>query len=82
MRNERISYTTTISLPPPLYREVLRQAKANAMSTSELLREAFRRYLREEREWEDLMAYGRSRARKAGVRREKDVERLIDGSRK
>jgi len=82
MRTERVSHTTTISLPPPLYREVLKRAKANAMSTSELLREAFRRYLREEREWEEILAYGRSRARKAGVRTEKDVERLIDESRK
>ncbi len=82
MRTDRLSYTTTISLPPPLYREILKRAKASAMSTSELLREAFRRYVREEREWEELLSYGRSRARKSGVLTDRDVERLIDASRK
>jgi len=74
--------TTTISLPPQVFRAVVRLAKANGMTTSELFREAFRRYQREERTWEELSAYGRRKARAAGIRTEADVERLIDASRR
>lgn len=82
MRPTRVSKTTTISLPPPLYREALSIAKAKGMTTSELFREAFRRYQREEQEWQALLAYGRRKAKAAGLRTETDVERLIDASRR
>lgn len=54
MQTQRISKTTTISLPPGLYKEVLRMAKAKGMTRSELFREALRRYRRDEQEWQDL----------------------------
>ena len=81
MRQERISKTTTISLPPSLYREVLKMAKAKGMTKSELFRDAWRRYRKEELEWEELLAYGRRKAADAGIRTEEDVERLIDAIR-
>ena len=81
MQTPRISKTTTISLPPGLYREALKMAKAKGMTKSELFREALRRYQREELEWQDLLAYGRRRAQEAGIRTEQDVERLIDEAR-
>lgn len=82
MQPTRVSYTTTISLPPKLYKMVLATAKAKGMSNSELFREAFRRYLREEEEWQELFSYGRMKAAKAGLRSATSVERLIDRSRK
>lgn len=74
--------TTTISLPPQVFRDVVRLAKTNGMTTSELFREAFRRYQREERVWNNLLAYGQRKARAVGIRREADVERLIDAARR
>ena len=82
MQTVRNSFTTTISLPPKLFRAVVTTAKANGMSNSELFREAFRRYLRDEREWQGLFSYGRAKARKARLQTEEAVERLIDKSRK
>jgi len=82
MQIARSSRTTTISLPPPLYKVVLATAKAKGMTNSELFREAFRRYLRDEQEWHELLSYGRAKARKARATAEGAVERLIDKSRK
>lgn len=82
MGTPRVSKTTTISLPPRLYREALSAARAKGMTTSELFREAFRRYQREDQEWHALLAYGSRQAKAAGIRTEADVERMIDESRK
>ncbi|MHB2025799.1 MAG: ribbon-helix-helix protein, CopG family [Elusimicrobiota bacterium] len=78
MRQQRISKTTTISLPPSLYQEVIRMAKTKGMTKSEMLRAAWRRYSRQEHEWADILAYGRRKAEEAQIRNEEDVERLID----
>lgn len=82
MQTHRISKTTTISLPLGLYKEALKTAKVKGMTKSELFREAFRRYQRDEAEWQDLLEYGRRKAKAAGIRSEYDIERLIDESRK
>ena len=82
MHTHRISKTTTISLPPSLYRDVLRMASAKGMTKSELFREAIRRYQRDEAEWQDILEYGRRKAQAAGIRSEEDIESLIDESRK
>lgn len=81
MKTARISRTTTISLPPKLYRESVRLAKDRGMTRSELFREAFRRFSRAEQEWEALQTYGSRNAQEAGIRTEEDVERMIDESR-
>ena len=82
MKSTRISKTTTISLPPGLYQDVLKLAKAKGMTRSELFRDALRRYQRDELEWQGLLEYGRRKAKAAGIGSEADVERLIDESRK
>ena len=82
MKVARLSKTTTISLPPGLYREALSIAKAKGMTKSELFREALRRYQREEGLWHGLFAYGRRRAEAAGIHTAEEVERLIDESRR
>jgi metal-responsive CopG/Arc/MetJ family transcriptional regulator len=82
MSTDRTSKTTTISLPPKVYSEMDRLAKAKGMTRSELLRDALRRYQSDEQEWRELTAQGRRLALKAGIRTEEDVERLIDEMRK
>lgn len=78
----RESKVVTISLPPQLYKRTLKLAKAKGMTRSELFREALRRYQAEEQEWQALLAYGRRKAAEASIQTEKDVERLIDESRR
>lgn len=82
MATARRRKTTTISLPPQTFRQVGRMAKANGMTISELFREAFRRYQREEETWQALWAYGRRKAKATGIGSERDVERLIDAARR
>jgi hypothetical protein len=45
---------------------------------SELFREALRRYMRADAEWEGVLARTRAQARALGVMNEDDVERLSD----
>jgi Arc/MetJ-type ribon-helix-helix transcriptional regulator len=71
----------SISLPPPLHEAVERRAKRQHQTTSELVREALRRYLEdrtaEEALWKDLRTYGAQRAKALGVRTEADVRRVV-----
>ena len=78
----RHSQVVTISLPPTLLARVLKTAKAKGMTRSELVREALRRYERDEQAWQTLLAYGRRKAQGASIRTEGDVERLIDEGRR
>lgn len=80
-QERRTSRILTISLPPGLCTHVLQTAKTKGMTRSELIREALRRYDREEQEWQALLAYGRRKAKVSSIRSEEDVERLIDASR-
>lgn len=45
---------------------------------SELFREALRRYLQQQAEWQALLAHGRARGRAVGITSEADIERLVD----
>ena len=82
MKTVSVSRISSISFPPKLYKEFLRMAKDRGMTQSELVRDALRRYQKQEEEWQELLSYGRKRAHAAGIRTEQDVERLIDESRK
>ena len=82
MTTGRTSKTTTISLPPKVYSEMDRLARVKGMTRSELLRDALRRYQKEEEDWRELVSYGRGKAAQMGIRTAEDVERLIDDSRK
>jgi hypothetical protein len=75
-RDMRTSKILSLSLPPKLLREAQRLAKHEGRTTSELFREAFRRYALEARV-RLLSQYGRRRARKLGIT-EADVPRLIE----
>lgn len=44
---------------------------------SELIREAVRIYLEDKLEWNDIFEFGKKAAKKAGVKSEKDVDRIV-----
>ena len=58
----RSTDTLTISLPPELASEIDRLAKQEGRTRSELFREAFRQYAERRRHWDQLFAYGETRA--------------------
>jgi metal-responsive CopG/Arc/MetJ family transcriptional regulator len=65
----------SISVPPELAREAERTAKMKGRTKNDLVREALRRYLLEEKV-QRSQANGARRARKLGIK-STDVERLI-----
>jgi CopG family transcriptional regulator/antitoxin EndoAI len=78
MRTTRV---VSITLPPPLFEEAKALAKLENRTMSELMREALRRYQRD-REWEEVLAYGRAAAERAGIRGEDEVVDFIHEFRK
>ncbi|HAM59641.1 MAG: CopG family transcriptional regulator [Candidatus Rokubacteria bacterium RBG_16_73_20] len=77
MRTTRI---LSLSLPPELLREAETLARREGRTKSELLREALRRYIQEQK-WRSLQRYGARRAQRLGIR-EAEVERVIAEHRK
>lgn len=71
---------TSISLPVPLERELMKEAKAEHRTKSGLIQEAIRFYL-ESKRWKKLQRETAERARQLGIRSEDDVEDLIDSIR-
>ena len=65
----------TITLPASMLKEAERVAREEGRTKAELLREAFRRYVRE-KEWDQINAYGRARAKALGIKPH-DVNRII-----
>lgn len=76
----RPSKTFTISLPADLAEEVDRIAAAEQRSRSELLREAFRRYVAGQRRWERIFAYGERAAKEAGLASEAAVDAAVNSA--
>ena len=71
----RTTKILSISISPELLREAERTAKLEGRTKSELLREALRRYLSDQR-WQRLRQYGAGQAQRLGLN-ENDVDRLI-----
>jgi CopG family transcriptional regulator/antitoxin EndoAI len=65
---------------PDFLREVERVAKEENRTKSELIREALRRYL-EDREWEELTRYARTKSAETGIKTEEDIQRVVDEDR-
>lgn len=76
MPNQRASKLMTISLPPSLFKEAAKVAKAEGRTNSELARESIRKYI-EDKRWRELLAYGRRNAIKTGLRPE-EIEDIVD----
>jgi CopG family transcriptional regulator/antitoxin EndoAI len=77
MRSTRI---LSVSLPPDLVAAVERVAKREGRTRSELVREALRRYVQDQR-WQELQRYGASRARRQGLTGA-DAARLVEAHRR
>jgi len=76
----RVTKTVTLSIPPEMDKKISALMKKEGRTRSELLREALRRYM-EEREWREILRYGRMRAKEKGIT-EDQVEDLVDAYRK
>lgn len=81
---KRVSRVLSVSVPPEDAAQFERLAKDEGRNKSELFREMLRVYRvwRETQRFESLQRYGAARARQAGVNDERDVERLIQESRR
>jgi predicted transcriptional regulator len=74
----RTAKTISITLPPELFGKAQEIAQREHRTISELFREALRRYMAADPEWEALMNWGRAHGRALGIESEEDVERLSD----
>jgi metal-responsive CopG/Arc/MetJ family transcriptional regulator len=71
----RTTKVMPVWLPPDMFRAAERIAKREGRTSSELFREALRRYICDER-WRRLREYGAEQSRRLGVT-QSDVEQLI-----
>ena len=69
--------TLNIALPQPLVEKIDEAAKREYRNRSEFIREALRVYLKDMQEWEELFEVGQRRARKLGIKNERDVQTII-----
>ena len=78
----RTAKTISITLPPDLLAKAQALAEHEHRTMSELFREALRRYMPGDTQWEALLARTRARGVAIGIRSEADVEHLSDAYRR
>lgn len=74
----RTAKTVSITLPPDLLVKAQELAQREHRTMSELFREALRRYMQSETDWNALLKRTRAQGRALGIKSEADVERLSD----
>ena len=74
----RTAKTVSITLPPDLLVKAQQLAEREHRTMSELFREALRRYMMTDLEWEALLRRTRATGKALGIASEEDVERLSD----
>jgi predicted transcriptional regulator len=74
----RTAKTVSITLPPELLVKAQQMARREHRTMSELFREALRRYMQDDTQWQAVLARTRAQGRAMGIAGEEDVERLID----
>lgn len=74
----RVARTISITLPPDLLDKAQEVARREHRTMSELFREALRRYMTQDPQWDSLLRRTRAAGEALGVRSESDVERLTD----
>lgn len=82
MSSMRTAKTVSITLPPELLVKAQELATREHRTMSELFREALRRYMTADSEWESLLSRTRARGQALGITSEDDVERLSDEHRR
>jgi len=78
----RTAKTVSITLPPDLLVKAQELAMREHRTMSELFREALRRYMAPDNEWEGFLARTRAKGQALGITSEADVERLSDEHRR
>ncbi len=73
--------TVNISFQDTLLAEIDSEAKRESRSRSELLREAVRLYIRRQKQWEDVFAWGDRKTQRLGLK-ESDINKEIRAVRK
>jgi len=74
----RIAKTVSITLPPDLLAKAQETARRESRTMSELFREALRRYIAPDREWNAVLERTRAKGASLGITSEADVERMSD----
>lgn len=74
----RTAKTVSITLPPDLLVMAQSCAQKEHRTMSELFREALRRYMAGDSEWDALLKRTRVKGTSVGIKDETDVERLSD----
>jgi metal-responsive CopG/Arc/MetJ family transcriptional regulator len=82
MSNMRTAKTVSITLPPDLLLKAQAVAQREHRTMSELFREALRRYMTGDQEWNALLQRTRAKGASLGITGEADVERLSDDHRR
>ncbi len=78
MSSMRIAKTVSITLPPDLLVKAQAFAEREHRTMSELFREALRRYMAGDADWDGLLKRTRAKGEALGITNEADVERLAD----
>ena len=78
MSSMRTAKTVSITLPPHLLVMAQEFAQKEHRTMSELFREALRRYMTSDTEWDMLLKRTRAKGKALGIENEADVERLSD----
>jgi metal-responsive CopG/Arc/MetJ family transcriptional regulator len=74
----RTAKTVSITLPPDLLMKAQEIAQREHRTMSELFREALRRYMVADAQWDGLLKRARAKGKALGVTSQADVERLSD----
>jgi len=69
--------TFNIALPVDLVTRMDLVAKDEYRNRSEFIREAVRVYMEDKMEWESIFAFGRKAAKKAGIKSEEEVNKIV-----
>lgn len=78
MSSMRTAKTVSITLPPELLAKAQEIAERESRTMSELFREALRRYMTSDPQWDALLQRTRAKGASLGIASEADVERMSD----
>jgi len=78
----RTAKTVSITLPPDLLVKAQELAEREHRTMSELFREALRRYMATDAQWNGLLTRTRAKGKALGITSDADVERLSDDYRR
>lgn len=69
--------TFNIALPAALIKKIDETAEKEYRNRSELIREAVRIYLQDKEEWAEIFEYGKSLAKKKGIKSEREINEIV-----